>query len=118
MVQRKKTEGFNLAFLDIMSCGLGAIILVFMLVKHNVNDSSVEQESLKNDIQKLEEIKEDSVQSLKNIEAKLAEEISKKENIKKKLQEMQASLENKSSDVEIAVKEIEKLKEDIKGIKV
>ncbi|MEO1925140.1 MAG: VWA domain-containing protein, partial [Gammaproteobacteria bacterium] len=40
MVQRKKTEGFNLAFLDIMSCGLGAIILVFMLVKHNVNDSS------------------------------------------------------------------------------
>ncbi|RLA22020.1 MAG: VWA domain-containing protein, partial [Gammaproteobacteria bacterium] len=35
MLPRRKTEGFNLAFLDIMSCGLGAIILVFMLVKYN-----------------------------------------------------------------------------------
>ena len=57
MGQRKKSEGFNLAFIDIMSCGLGAIVLVFMLVKHNVNDSSVELDNLKNDIQNLEVIK-------------------------------------------------------------
>lgn len=32
---RRRPEGFNLAFLDIMSCGLGAIILIFMLVKYH-----------------------------------------------------------------------------------
>jgi len=101
-----------------MSCGLGAIILVFMLVKHNVNDSSIETENLKNDIQNLEEVKIESAQDLKRIEAELAEKIVKNESIKNKLQQIQASLDNKKSDVEISAKEIESLKEDIKGIKV
>jgi len=74
--QRKKSEGFNLAFIDIMSCGLGAIVLVFMLIKHNVNDSSVELENLENDIQTLEVIKQDSIQLLQSIEEQLTEETS------------------------------------------
>lgn len=36
MLPRRKTQGLNLAFIDIMSCGLGAIILVFILVKPGV----------------------------------------------------------------------------------
>ena len=38
MVARRGREspGFNLAFLDIMSCGLGAVVLVFLLVKHGM----------------------------------------------------------------------------------
>jgi hypothetical protein len=32
---RKSEDGFNLAFLDVMACGLGAIILIFMLVDFN-----------------------------------------------------------------------------------
>ena len=64
MIKRRQLEGFNLAFLDIMSCGLGAIILVFMLVKHNVDNSSVELDNLKNDIQQLEQKKEATQQVL------------------------------------------------------
>ena len=30
--QRSAVDGFNIAFLDVMACGLGAIILIFMLV--------------------------------------------------------------------------------------
>lgn len=37
-----------------MSCGLGAIILVFMLVKHNVDNSVVETELLQNDLDRLQ----------------------------------------------------------------
>lgn len=37
-----------------MSCGLGAIILVFMLVKHNVEKPVVETELLQSDLQRLE----------------------------------------------------------------
>tara|TARA_R110002072_G_scaffold147185_1_gene294435 strand:- start:1933 stop:2943 length:1011 start_codon:yes stop_codon:yes gene_type:complete len=36
-----------------MSCGLGAIILVFMLVKHNVDKSVFEAELLKTDLERL-----------------------------------------------------------------
>lgn len=38
-----------------MSCGLGAIILVFMLVKHNIDNSVLETELLQEDIKRLEE---------------------------------------------------------------
>ncbi|MGB0682751.1 MAG: vWA domain-containing protein [Magnetovibrionaceae bacterium] len=41
MRPRRQTEGFNIAFLDIMSCGLGAVILVFMLVRQDVEPIEV-----------------------------------------------------------------------------
>jgi len=116
--QRKKSEGFNLAFIDIMSCGLGAVVLVFMLIKHNVNDSSVELENLENDIQTLEIIKQDSIQLLQSIEVQLTEETSQEAVNKQKLAEMQAALANRSADVEKIAREIEDLKSDIVGIEV
>ncbi|MCK5668780.1 MAG: VWA domain-containing protein, partial [Gammaproteobacteria bacterium] len=118
MGQRKKSEGFNLAFIDIMSCGLGAIILVFMLVKHNVNDSSVELENLKNDIQNLEVIKDDSIQTLKDLETRVTDEAAQEAIIRKNIDEMQSALANKRADVEKTARELEDLKTDIKGIKV
>ncbi len=118
MRQRKKSEGFNLAFIDIMSCGLGAIILVFMLIKHNVNDSSIELENLENDIQTLEVIKQDSIQLLQSIEAQLTEETTQEAAIKQKLVEMQAALANSSADVEKIARDIEDLKSDIVGIEI
>ncbi len=118
MRQRKNTEGFNLAFLDIMSCGLGAIILVFMLIKNNLNDSSVELDKLENDINNLEEIKESSLQTLKNLEAQLAKDAMKQAAARRKLEESQSILANKSSAVKRAAKEIETLKTSIKDIKV
>lgn len=35
LFKRRSADGFNLAFLDVMACGLGAIVLIFMLVKFN-----------------------------------------------------------------------------------
>ena len=59
MKNRRKSEGLNLSFLDIMSWGLGAVVLVFMLVKYNTTDSVTEKDFLKNDIQQLEEKREE-----------------------------------------------------------
>lgn len=118
MIKRKQSEGFNLAFLDIMSCGLGAIILVFMLVKHNVNNSSGELDNLKNNIQILEERKENSLQTLQNIDIQLAEDVIQEEAARRKLEEKQSILTRTNTEVETAAKEIETLKSDIKGIKV
>ncbi|MEM9055853.1 MAG: vWA domain-containing protein [Pseudomonadota bacterium] len=43
---RRSGAGFNLAFLDIMACGLGAVILLFLIIKHNTANGSVESEVL------------------------------------------------------------------------
>ncbi len=50
--RRKRSEpGFNLAFLDIMSCGFGAVILLFLMLKHaEVTSPSVEATRLQQDI--------------------------------------------------------------------
>lgn len=40
---RKRTQivTFGLSFLDIMSCGLGAVILLFLIIKHNADTSEL-----------------------------------------------------------------------------
>ena len=35
--KKRREEGFNLAFLDVMACGLGAVILILILVKFSAN---------------------------------------------------------------------------------
>ena len=47
---QRRPAGFNLAFLDIMACGLGAIILIFMLVKYNSEEPSTESNALVNEL--------------------------------------------------------------------
>ncbi len=118
MIERKKTEGFNLAFLDIMSCGLGAVVLVFMLVKHNVNDSSVELDNLKNDIDKLELIKDESIQRLKSIDRQIVADAAIEDSTKKNLESMQSNLAKNRADIAKSVEELEKIKSEIKDIKV
>ena len=118
MIKRKKSEGFNLAFLDIMSCGLGAIILVFMLVKFNVNDASIEVGKLKKDVENLEAIKQDSLQALEKVESELAEQAKKKADLKQDLAEKQTIAAKQNTDVQRASQKIEHLKSDIKDIKV
>jgi len=49
--RRRSQPGFNLAFLDIMSCGFGAVILLFLMLKHaEVTSPSVEATRLQQDI--------------------------------------------------------------------
>ncbi len=118
MSVRKKTEGFNLAFLDIMSCGLGAVVLVFMLIKHNVNDSSVELDNLKNDIDKLEVTKQESIQKLKSIEEQIIKEEATEDITKQNLEAVKSTLTQSLADSAKSVEEIEKIKSEIKDINV
>jgi len=37
MATKRKFSTFSLSFLDIMSCGFGAVILVFLIIKHDIN---------------------------------------------------------------------------------
>ncbi len=63
MLQRRQEDGFNLAFLDVMACGLGAVILIFMLVKFNAPS-------------------DEPVDEVKRLKAELAQLIAQQDNIK------------------------------------
>ncbi len=57
MLRRRRSDSFNLAFLDVMSCGLGAVLLIFMLIKFNAETSipSDEIERLQGELEALQE---------------------------------------------------------------
>lgn len=60
---------FNLSFLDIMSCGLGAVILIFLILKHGDSLDSDQEKLISFDI---ENVKESIDQSLDDMRAKNA----------------------------------------------
>ena len=68
MRRHRRSEGFNLAFLDIMSCGLGAVVLVFMLVKHDAVTSTSETDLLAKEVQQLELTQEELDQTLAQLQ--------------------------------------------------
>ena len=47
MARRRSNTAFNLSFLDIMSCGFGAVVLVFLIIKHS---TSVYAEEINQDL--------------------------------------------------------------------
>ncbi len=55
MAMKRKTESSTLAFLDIISCGLGAIILIFLIIKHNIDIGSEQTDDLQSQLATLEE---------------------------------------------------------------
>lgn len=59
MAIRRKTENTALAFLDIISCGLGAVILLFLIIKHNEDFGSNQTDNLKAQLASLIEQRQD-----------------------------------------------------------
>lgn len=65
---RREFSAFSLSFLDIMSCGFGAVVLLFLIIKHQVDvavalpeyDLSVEVETLREQIAEAEQAVENA----------------------------------------------------------
>ncbi len=113
MRRHRKSEAFNLAFLDIMSCGLGAVVLVFMLVKHNVSSAPVETDLLTGDVQRLElqQAKlEQTLEQLQNVSQSEAEKIAQ---LRAKLARLKQSLSQKELSLVQKKDQLAALKNDI-----
>jgi len=113
MRRHRKSEGFNLAFLDIMSCGLGAVVLVFMLVKHDVGSSSTQTDLLAKDVQQLELQRDELQKTLKqllNISQSKAENIAQ---LRARLTQLEQSLLQKKLSLVQKKDQLAALKNDI-----
>ena len=38
MARKRRLEAFSLSFLDVMSCGFGAVVLIFLIIEHSTDD--------------------------------------------------------------------------------
>lgn len=74
MQKRRTSDGFNLAFLDVMACGLGAIILIFMLVDFQSFDAEPKEEvkRLEAELFALDQEKSELQKSLDDVNDKIA----------------------------------------------
>ena len=74
MLAKREPQNSNLSFLDVMACGLGAVILVFMLIKHGaaISVPSDEVEKFQADLFKWHEENRKQQETLDSVNADVA----------------------------------------------
>ncbi|MGQ8364516.1 vWA domain-containing protein [Glaciecola sp. 1036] len=103
MTNKRREEGFNLSFLDVMACGLGAVILILILVKFNDN-SNIPVDELQKLQQELAALEDQSIelqQSLSTEQDKTAAKTADLEALKRLL----AQLKLQQQDTNQALKD-------------
>ena len=121
---RRKFDVFSLAFLDVMACGLGAIILVFMIISAQVSARSSEANiELLAETSKLEEEvldgRKDLIRARNSMEAKQRDqEITEGEalRLQERLKELLAELAEYENDSLAETDSVEKLRSDIERL--
>ena len=113
MKRRRRSEGFNLAFLDIMSCGLGAMVLVFILVKYDVSDSNAEANNLVAEVRLLESQQVRLQQTLDQLRNTSQTETEKIKKLKEKIVQIKQGLSKKESNLKNKKGELTALKNSI-----
>jgi hypothetical protein len=111
--RRRRSEGFNLAFLDIMSCGLGAMVLVFILVKYDVSDSNAEANNLVAEVRLLESQQVRLQQTLDQLRNTSQTETEKIKKLKEKIVQIKQGLSKKESNLKNKKGELTALKNSI-----
>lgn len=117
-------NSFNLAFLDIMFCGFGAVVLLVLIINsHIVSDNKIKNEELRIQVEQLDnETKAAAVQH-SNMQKLLASNYQQTQEIQHKLTKTNKSLQTidkknsrNSSKTQALKKQIKDLQYDIKAI--
>ncbi len=106
---QRRPEGFNLAFLDVMACGLGAIILIFMLVKYQSENPDTEVNALRADLAS-------SQDEIKTIELNSSTLVARIETLKQKLQQQIQRVAGRDEETSATVQALIQLSKEIAGM--
>ena len=128
---RRRFNVFSLAFLDVMSCGFGAVVLIFLVINHRIDDDAKEvdrdvlAESRKLDfliasgqenLAELRERLEDALKRVSDARRELLATTEDAERRKKDAEELEArtiaqreSIEELKTDVETREREVKRL---------
>ncbi len=131
MARSRRISVFSLSFLDVMSCGFGAVVLIFLIINH---DSSDDHEVVNTDllaeirlldyqvqqgekdlfelIETLDQVDarvEDSTQQLASTEDTIEEQVLSLAELKKRSQAQTENIQALSADIETRAREVEQL---------
>jgi len=119
----RTTSSFSLSFLDIMSCGLGAAVLIFLLLRHTIDGTSpIIEKQVLSEINLLEEeikIGEEKLVRIRNTISDISDETVTAKGLARKIEEdiekLKSVLEEIAPD---ASEEIEGLKNRLAKLEV
>ena len=124
MRNRRLLTPFSLSFLDIMSCGFGSVVLLFLIIKHNVDTNTIIPVDTRDQTSEVMLLEEEILEGRKNlaktrntiseIDEQLVEAQGMARRIMEKIEETR-SLAEQLSDTTSAV-ELDRLKLNIKEL--
>jgi hypothetical protein len=122
--KRTSIVTFGLSFLDIMSCGLGAVVLLFLIIKHNTDNSTLAQlaiPDLSSEVSMLErEILEgrEGLAELRNTIDEIIDRIVTAQGLARRITDDLNDTSGQLEELAAAAQDsdIEKLKEDLKRL--
>ena len=129
--QRRRFNVFSLAFLDVMSCGFGAVVLIFLIINHNTQEDQQEvnqdllaelrmldyqvqqgEEELFELIEAMDDVEarvDESDQSLATSELSLAQQLEKLADLQESSVAERESIQELSSDIDTRRTEVQRL---------
>ena len=119
MAKAKRNIAFSLAFLDIMACGFGAVIVLFLILRGNTLDVIppdprllAEVDLLQMDIRDAEEEKILLLNSLETIQRELAEANGLAKRVITDLEEQENSIQEDPNNMDKLRQQVEQLEEE------
>ena len=122
---------FSLAFLDVMSCGFGAVVLVFLIINHRIDDEGkdVDRDLLsesrlldyqiltgKKDLVDLQELVEDAKKRVADANRELLAKIEDRDRRRDELDELDAKTAAERESVEELTSDVEDREQDVKRL--
>ncbi len=120
--KQRRFSTFSLSFLDIMSCGFGAVALIFLLIKHEMdNQVTVKNEDLQSEVNLLEEdirVGQLGLVRLKNTLSDLDQEMADADGLARRINEDITAIEQRIAmlDQQDDDQQIKSLQEQIKAL--
>lgn len=105
MKRKRRIPGHNLAFLDVMACGLGAAILLFLIVKHHTGAQLVIEDAVSSDREVLSMLQQSEANLTEQVAA-LSEQIETLEGINQETEaliEAQKAKQDELSDLKVQI---------------
>lgn len=121
MRRKRSTTTFNLSFLDVMSCGFGAVVLIFLIVEHADSTQSVENPNaelsevrlLARDIELEEELLAEAKNARKVVEQELVEVDGASQKLVEEIRNLKEELAEENADSLSKIEHINQLKTEI-----
>ena len=119
MAKKRRNIAFSLSFLDIMACGFGAVTLLFLILRHNVNEIPIPDERLSSeisllqqDIQQAEQDQVKALNSLEDIELRLVKTQGLSKRVITEIAEKEKSIQEDPNNIDILRRKVKQLEEE------